>query len=86
MRSRPHQCGLGDNWLRIKPAPAPDRKKDMTAKALWALVFAAALALTTITAYHLGKDCGAWEAKRRLDGAGRPALCFAVSRSGRLKP
>jgi hypothetical protein len=34
------------------------------------------VAATVLGAYHLGKDCGAWEAKRRLRGESPPILCF----------
>lgn len=35
-----------------------------------------AVALTDAAAYHFGKQCGAWEAKRRVHGAEAPLLCF----------
>jgi hypothetical protein len=38
-----------------------------------------ALLLTTnLVGYHLGKDCGAWEAKERLKGHPKPAWCFTA--------
>jgi hypothetical protein len=40
------------------------------------LVAAMLLAVVVATAYHLGKNCGAWEAKRRLTGETPPVLCF----------
>jgi hypothetical protein len=43
-----------------------------------ALVVAALLVGTNIAAYHLGKDCGAWEARERLKGGPRPKLCFTT--------
>ena len=43
-----------------------------------ALVVAALLVGTNIAAYHLGKDCGAWEARERLKGGARPKLCFTT--------
>jgi hypothetical protein len=39
-------------------------------------VAAMLLAVVVVTAYHLGKNCGAWEAKRRLTGESPPVLCF----------
>jgi hypothetical protein len=33
--------------------------------------------VTHLFAYHLGKDCGAWEAHQRLQGLERPVLCFS---------
>jgi hypothetical protein len=41
-----------------------------------ALVAAMLLAVIVVTAYHLGKNCGAWEAKHRLIGESPPVLCF----------
>jgi hypothetical protein len=48
----------------------------MRAKPWRAVIVAAAIVLSTLAAYRLGKDCGAWEAKRRLRGEVRPTLCF----------
>ena len=41
-----------------------------------ALIAAMVLAVMLVAAYHLGKNCGAWEAKRRLAGESPPVLCF----------
>jgi hypothetical protein len=43
---------------------------------LAALLTATLLAASVLASYHLGKDCGAWEAKRRLRGESPPVLCF----------
>jgi hypothetical protein len=43
-----------------------------------AIVLAALLVGTNIASYHLGKDCGAWEARERLKGGPRPTLCFTA--------
>ena len=33
--------------------------------------------VTAAAAYHVGKDCGAWEAKHRLRGLPEPSLCLS---------
>jgi hypothetical protein len=39
--------------------------------------------VTAAAAYHVGRECGAWEAKYRLEGMARPLLCLAVLRRSR---
>jgi hypothetical protein len=45
-------------------------------------LLALAVVLSSLTSYSLGKDCGAWEAKRRLEGDRKPAMCFGASPEG----
>lgn len=37
--------------------------------------------VTAAAAYHVGRECGAWEAKYRLEGMARPLLCVSGSAS-----
>jgi hypothetical protein len=60
---------------RGKPMGAPAPAHDLAARAAGIAVVVAAL-LLLVFAYHVGKDCGAWEARQRLRGEPRPTLCF----------
>jgi hypothetical protein len=55
-----------------RPKPTSSRIGGTVAVAVVAVL------LSALFAYHLGKDCGAWEARNRLRGADRPTLCFTA--------
>jgi hypothetical protein len=46
---------------------------------LLALALLLVVLVTAAAAYHFGRECGAWEAKHRLEGMARPLLCFSGS-------
>jgi hypothetical protein len=64
-RSRAGAPSMAPSGLRVRAAVA-------------AAILAVAVVGAIVLAYHLGKDCGAWEARDRLDGRPKPRLCFST--------